>query len=154
MTGMETDLLYRGNDGPVRISLKHLLGGPGVNGNGIHTGVFGHSGDVQGLFAGFIPSGPDLDGQRNADGASNRTENGLGLENIPHQGRTGAGLEHFFDRAPEVDIQDVGPGCLDHCRSLRHHERIGSEDLDGKRLFFRNAFQHGMGFAGTIDQTV
>ena len=42
---------------------------------------------------------------------------------------TGAGLRHLADGTAEVDVDDVGAGVLDHASGLRHHARLGAEDL-------------------------
>ena len=46
-------------------------------------------------------------------------------------------LHYFIDRAAEVDVQDVEPEVLAYPRGVRHHSRIGSEQLRGNGMLVR-----------------
>ena len=72
---------------------------------------------------------PQLDGHRHRNGRRHGLDDSAGPIGLVEKCRPGSGLCHLLDRAAEVDIDDVRAGFLDHRGGIRHHSRIGAEDL-------------------------
>ena len=88
-----------------------------------------------------LESSAHLDGDRSVHGLGDRRHDPTRAAGILEERCPGAGLRHLLDRAPEVDVHDVGPSLLDHVRSLGHQRGLRAEDLHGERVLVRRDSQ-------------
>src|SRR5277367_502337 len=127
-------LLHGGDNFPVSAAGIALLAGAWVHGDGFNAHAFGKFRDFDGHDGGFVPTGAQLDGERNADGGAHGAEDLLQKIEIAKQ--AGATAFHdFFGGTAEVDIHGVVAEVFDHLGGVGHDLGIGTEKLGGDGVF-------------------
>jgi hypothetical protein len=118
----------------IRRARVHLPRGPRVQRQRRRARVDQARTDLEAGAGPVLEPAAHLDRNGRVHGARNRLDDAARSVRILEQRRTGAGLRHLPDGAPEVDVDDVGAGALDHARRLGHQRRLRAEDLDGEGM--------------------
>ena len=93
---------------PIRPAGIELTTGAAVDGDHADAGLLGDAGDGWRIAARFVPAKADLEGDRQINGADDRLENPSDQRLIAHQRRSRLPVDHLFDRAPHIDVDDGG----------------------------------------------
>ena len=70
---------------------------------------------------------------------------------VAHQRRTGMAVDHLFDRAAEIDVDDTGAAVGLELRRLGHHPRLAAGELHRHWLFLGAALRHQQRLPGVAD---
>ena len=76
-----------------------------------------------------VPAGAELDGQRNGDGRAHFAQQPLHQRQVAQQPGAAVALHDLINGAAEVEIHNIEAQVLADARGIRHHRRIGPEQL-------------------------
>src|SRR2546422_3222064 len=100
---------------PVRRTGEHLRPGAGVQREGLGAGLAAALRNGNGIALRLVPAAPDLDGDGEMRCTSHRPDDARDQIEILQAARSAVVLDDLFDRAAEVDVDEVGPAGLgDH----------------------------------------
>ena len=105
-----------------------------MQGEGCSTRSHEADRDVEARARAILEPAAHLDRHRNRDGLGHRLDDPAGPIRVVQQGCARTRLRHLANRAPEVDVDEVRAGRLDHARRLAHHLGLGAEDLNRQRM--------------------
>ena len=126
-----------GDAGPVGLAGVALLAGAGMQGDGVEAAIFGEFGHGDGHQVVIAPAGAVLHGERDGDGGADLAEHTLHQGQIAQQAGTAVALDHFVDRAAEVEIEDIEPEVLADTRRFGQDRGVGAEELGGDGVLVR-----------------
>ena len=117
------------------MAFETLLGEAGVEGEHLSAGVLEAAGEIRGGEEAVIPTGADLDGDRNADGLDNRSDDGIGGVGVFEEGGSGTGAADLGHPTAHVDVDDVSTVVFADPGGVGHFVGFAAENLDGQRAF-------------------
>ena len=105
-----------------------------MDGDHPHTGRLGAARELRRIDAAIIPAEPHLQRHRHGDGGDGRLDQGQGMVEIAHQGRTRLRAGHMTGRAAHVDVDHRSAVGFSNAGTLGHPARFAAGELDHMQI--------------------